>query len=598
MTDAITIALNKLTPWSGNVRKTGAAEGIDELAASIATHGLLQSLVVRTTKGGKYEVIAGRRRYLALKSLVEHKVIAKDFPVPCTVANGDMQATELSLVENTIRAPMHPADQFEAFRDIIDAGASIGDVAARFGIQQGFVVRRLKLGRLSPVILDAYRTGALGLDEAEAFTLTDDRETQERIFAELSEWQRDASTIRRALTQGEIPATDKRVRFVGLDVYEAAGGAVRRDLFDEESGGYVLDTLLLDQLVADKLASTRADITGEGWAWVEVVPEIGYSLLSSYTRAASETVVADETLQADYERLSSEYDALVDSDDADMDRLNEIEQLLSEMPTIDRWPAETIAAAGALIALDYDGEIRVERGLIRKADEKGPKRSGKASADAGALPAALVADLSAQKTAAIGCELMSDPEFAIYAVVHALLLSAVFPQADERSCLQLSVRVPALDRLMTEPGQSNALACLDERREALMARLPVPEKLWAWCLAQSPEQLLELLGFVAGLSVNVVQRDSAHESAELVHGRVLSNELCLNMRSYFVPDAKNYFGRISRNGILAAVDEVNGSHAPALDKLKKSELAVRAQDLVADTQWLPALLRRDVKAVA
>jgi hypothetical protein len=46
-----------------------------------------------------------------------------------------------------------------------------------------------------------------------------------------------------------------------------------------------------------------------------------------------------------------------------------------------------------------------------------------------------------------------------------------------------------------------------------------------------------------------------------------------------------------RDGILTAIHKAKGAHAPALDKLKTS-LTVRAQDLVADTQWLPALLRR------
>jgi ParB family chromosome partitioning protein len=61
MTDTTTIALNKLLPWAGNVRKTDADKGIGELAASIAAHGLLQSLVVRKDKRGKYAVVAGRR---------------------------------------------------------------------------------------------------------------------------------------------------------------------------------------------------------------------------------------------------------------------------------------------------------------------------------------------------------------------------------------------------------------------------------------------------------------------------------------------------------------------------------------------------------
>ena len=63
MTDTTSIPLNKLTAWDGNVRKTaGADTALAELAASIAAHGLLQSLVVRKGKKGKFAVVAGGRR--------------------------------------------------------------------------------------------------------------------------------------------------------------------------------------------------------------------------------------------------------------------------------------------------------------------------------------------------------------------------------------------------------------------------------------------------------------------------------------------------------------------------------------------------------
>ena len=63
MTDITSIPLNKLAAWSGNVRKTaGADTALAELAASIAAHGLLQSLVVRKGKKGSYAVVAGGRR--------------------------------------------------------------------------------------------------------------------------------------------------------------------------------------------------------------------------------------------------------------------------------------------------------------------------------------------------------------------------------------------------------------------------------------------------------------------------------------------------------------------------------------------------------
>jgi ParB family transcriptional regulator, chromosome partitioning protein len=61
--------LNKLTNWPGDVRKTGMSEGVGELAASIATHGLLQSLVVRASARGKFAVVAGQRRLMALMML-------------------------------------------------------------------------------------------------------------------------------------------------------------------------------------------------------------------------------------------------------------------------------------------------------------------------------------------------------------------------------------------------------------------------------------------------------------------------------------------------------------------------------------------------
>lgn len=85
MTDTISIPLNKLLACEGNVRKTETDKGIDELAASIFAHGFLQSLVVRKHKRAKYAVVAGRRRLLALLSLVKSGSLkAQDaYPLPC-----------------------------------------------------------------------------------------------------------------------------------------------------------------------------------------------------------------------------------------------------------------------------------------------------------------------------------------------------------------------------------------------------------------------------------------------------------------------------------------------------------------------------------
>ena len=134
MTTLQTIALNKLIPSKANVRRTDSAAGIEDLAHSIATHGLRQNLNVKLTEGGKFEVVAGGRRFRALKLLAKQGAVPKGYEVPCNVlAEGD-DAVEISLVENTMRVAMHPDDQFEAFQGMVAAGKGVEGVAARFGV--------------------------------------------------------------------------------------------------------------------------------------------------------------------------------------------------------------------------------------------------------------------------------------------------------------------------------------------------------------------------------------------------------------------------------------------------------------------------------
>ena len=80
------VALSKLDLFAENVRRTGRGSGIEELAASIQAHGLLQSLAVRAKLDadgqptGRYEVVAGGRRLAALKLLAKGKRLPKGAP--------------------------------------------------------------------------------------------------------------------------------------------------------------------------------------------------------------------------------------------------------------------------------------------------------------------------------------------------------------------------------------------------------------------------------------------------------------------------------------------------------------------------------------
>jgi ParB family chromosome partitioning protein len=117
--------------------------------------------------------------------------------------------------------------------------------------------------------MQAYRDRELCLDQLAAFAITDDHVRQEAVYERLS-YNRDASTIRRLLTETHVPATDRRARFVGIEAYTEAGGTVLRDLFTEDRGGYLEDVALLDGLVTAKLGSEADRLReAEGWKWTE-----------------------------------------------------------------------------------------------------------------------------------------------------------------------------------------------------------------------------------------------------------------------------------------------------------------------------------------
>jgi ParB family chromosome partitioning protein len=284
--ETVEIPFNKLTLWDGNVRTSGAEDNLGELIASIRSVGLLQSLVVKKASRGTFVVGAGKRRFLALSQLMEEGDIKRSFPVPCRIAPDDADLTEISLAENVVRTDMSVFQQVSAFLSLIEAGHSVADIAARFAVSEKVINGRLALARVSPVLWKLYEEDQLTLAVLLAFTLTEDHATQERVWSDLPPWDQDKpNAIRRILLKEEIPATDKRVRFVGLDAYEAAGGIVRRDLFSEgEDGVSIADPELLAHLVNDKLQRLASDAKAEGWKWIDVQPQTDHQALGKFRR--------------------------------------------------------------------------------------------------------------------------------------------------------------------------------------------------------------------------------------------------------------------------------------------------------------------------
>ncbi|MCG2605023.1 MAG: ParB/RepB/Spo0J family partition protein, partial [Achromobacter sp.] len=291
MSPNIQVPLSKLSLSPRNARKTGG-DDVADMAASIAAGGLLQNLVVVDGADG-FEVIAGGRRLKALQQLAAEGRLPPDLlsdGVPCRRLT-DEEAIEASTAENTIRVPMHPADQFEAFKAMVDAGKSITDVAAHFSISEVVVRQRLKLANVHPQLVQAYREEQATLEQLQALAVTDDHVAQLEVWSKARDhWERDPRNLRQKLTAREIPSTDARVLFVGLDAYEAAGGAVRCDLFSKRDEAFLADEKLLDRLVAERAALLVAKVQTEGWAWVEFREHLDYNGLAEFARHPIEPV--------------------------------------------------------------------------------------------------------------------------------------------------------------------------------------------------------------------------------------------------------------------------------------------------------------------
>lgn len=607
------IPLSKLKPSAANVRKTDARADIEELAASIDAHGLLQNLSVRKSAngGGKaneaYEVVAGARRLAALKLLAKRRRIDKDVPVPCKVLKDD-DPVEVSLAENVVRVPLHPADQFDAFLELHKQGHGAEAIAARFGVSPTVVLRRLKLAGVSPKLVGAYRAGKMTLEQLMAFTVSDDHAAQERFWEE-TPYHLDPQTIRRSLTAAHVAATDRRARFIGIEAYEAAGGAVVRDLFQEDDEGYLTDVDLLDRLVAEKLETVGEEVMAEGWSWVEVIPQLDYAYYGRFERIHPHETPLSGKDKKSSDKLQARYDRLIEKHGESppekvMAQLQDIQEKLDAIVEASMaWHDDERTRAGAIVTIDYQGSPHIERGLLKpdQVTETGPskrdkktsrKSNGKEKPTEPTLPDALREELSAHRTAALREVLAGAPEVALTALLHTLVLRTFFqPQAD--ICVDVRPVIVDLRASDEQIGESGAVAAMSARHQAWGKRLPSQDKLWAWLVEQELETKLDLLAYCTATAVNAVsKRHGGMQAERLEQADAIAAAVQLDMADWWKPTAANYLGKVTKPLILSAVSEaVSKQAADNIAAMKKAAMAARAEELLAETRWLPEPLR-------
>lgn len=607
--ETVLLPLNQLHPWPENARKTGG-QSVESLAASIASQGLIHNLTVVRTTGGKsarYEVAAGGRRLAAHKLLVKQKVFKADHAVRCEIVSVE-RAKEISLAENIVREAMHPADQFQAFRELVDAGKDVEGVAARFGVTPEVVKRRLSMARVSPAVLAAYREDRITLEHVMAFTLSDDHAKQDALLNE--RWVPSAHEIRRRLTEEAVGMTDRRAKFVGAASYKAAGGPLRRDLFDEDgSRVYFEDAGLLERLAVEKLDDV-AEPLREAWAWVEVRTSFDYSDRAEFGQVGTvqrEATVSEISalvslreqlvvLEAEQSQLDESFDQDSDEDGAAWEalaaKIEAVEEAIAEVEEARKLPDPDAAEfAGAVVTLNHQGAPEVLTGLVRPQDKSQIKRvaqGGSGAAAAGVAsgpvdPLPVRMNLSAIRTAVVQDALSANASVALRALAFSMAQGLLMlGHSDNGIHVRASDKRHGLTDHAPELAGVTAFTRMEARTEQWESTLPEDtEALWAWCLAADDGAISELLAYCTARTIDGVQRfpnstDSLAPLADALH---------IDMADHWQPSG-GYFRRIKKADTLAALG-LAGKADAELKKLKRDALADEAAARLAGTRWLP-----------
>lgn len=628
------IPFDKLVLSQANVRHVKAGVSIEELAEDIARRTLLASITVRavTDESGKetgmFEVPAGGRRYRALELLVKQKRLPKNAPVPCVVREGG-HAEEDSLAENIQRAPLHPLDQFRAFQALREKGMSEEEIAAAFFVSANIVKQRLKLASVGEALLDAFAADQMTLDQLMAFTVNPDHERQQQVWEAVQNSYNDQPyLIRRMLTEHSVRASDKRAQFVGIDAYSQAGGAVMRDLFESDDGGWLEDVGLVEMLVTEKLNEEAEAVRSEGWKWIEVGLDFPYGHTYGLRRISGEQpALTDEeqatrdALQAKLDTLEAEYADAPELPDEIDERLGEIEtaiEAIDDRPV--RYDEDDIARAGVFVSVDHGGRLRVDRGYVRPEDEEKvePEENGEIDATSSAtestsrtsdagntgdgddeddtlrpIPDRLVTELTAHRTVALRLAVGGSYGTAFCACLHALALKLFYSYAPD-SCLEFDAKCVLFGSQAPGLGDTPYATALTERHEAFAGALPDDsEQLWDAILAMPVKLRNALFAHCVAMTVNATVETYNRRPRALAHAERLATDIGLDMADAgWTTTAENYLGKVTKARIVAAVREAKGDEAAeGIESMKKDAQAERAEQLIAGTGWLPEPLR-------
>ncbi|WP_412550562.1 ParB/RepB/Spo0J family partition protein [Shimia sp. MIT910701] len=563
-----TIPLDQLYVHPFNPRQDVDHNEIEALARSIQVGGVIHNLAgyadpTRDAIG----IVDGGRRLRALQHLAHTDGAITEVEVKVT--EDELTALSWAGAANVTHRPLHPADEIRAYRDQDRAGISRSQIASAFGCSQSHVRRRLKLAALPDRALDLLKANKINLDAAKALTVGNDSTLQKAVIDAIEQGEiRHVYQIREALNPKSVLSTDRRAVFVGLDAYQAEGGAITEDLFEENA--YLHNEDLLNRLFAAKLETKTEQIRkDEGWSWATHIDDtyLPYDMHSCMDRLHPENVELPEADQADLTELESAYHW--ELSDEDREKLTNLRNR-----TRGDFDEADIAGGGVFVLVNGQGALCVERAFRKQNKEQKTTKSGtKGSGNSKpALPQNALDDLNRIALATQQAALIAK---------HELLLDILGWQIENGARAWKRPLGVTLDQPTLRP-EKDSNCHIDARLEA------VENEDWDAEFTLDALKAFQDKGkkhrnaiIAAGLARTLVPT-TANKT-----GEVIAELAPPDIRKYWTPDADNYFGRL-RADLLPAIWaelldlEDNDERLAEFTKLKRKEKAAELGALFSD----------------
>jgi ParB family transcriptional regulator, chromosome partitioning protein len=558
-----------------NPRQEADPEGIEALAESIRSIGLIQNLSGLADTEGRVGIVAGGRRLRALQIVGTGQEAS--FVVPVKLARDEAEAEAWAKAENIAREALHPADEIRAYGAMATKGASVPAIALAFAVSEAHVYRRLKLASLPESVLDALKFGTITLAGAECFTISND---ENRSIEALERIKRgdtmSAHSLRQLLQPGAIRMSDRRAIFVGEAAYGAAGGKITRDLFSEDV--FLEDADLLNTLFNEKLAQACSEAQAGGWAWAECydTAHVGWYEIEQRHLARLDPTPGElsEAECEEYDELAelANGDALSEAGQARLDALCDI---LKGM-----FSAEQKAVSGVLIHVSPQGELRQHEGLVRPEDKAKaiaagvlhkPSEDTKADTPKGPISAKLAEDLARITRGARQNAVLDQPDLVLDLLAIQLSGKLGYRRAFGLAC------EPVANQPTTKTGYA-----LDPRLAAKAGRGRQQTDLAKAFRAQRKDRAAIRGDLIRHLAALLSIDDKAMAA-------LIDKEAKTDIRAVWTPTAENFFGRVPGphlDTIWCTLLDLKPGHPSAANfaRLKKAEKAEKLERLFGNPE--------------